>query len=295
MISIAHVTMRFGRSIAVDDATFDVPDGQSVALWGANGAGKTTLIRCALGLLRFQGHITIAGLDIRRKGKRARRLIGYVPQELAFYDDLAVGEAIAYFSRLKGIPVPHVRDVLAGVGLSDHHRKRVRELSGGMKQRLALAVALLGDPPVLVLDEVTASLDAWGREELVSLLATLRTSGRTMLFASHRIEEVTALASRVILLDKGRVEADIPAAELLTRLGHSAVLHLRIRDASRERAFELLRTRGFDPHMSGSRLTVPVPAEQKAAPFRVLAEERIHIDDFEVISSRNGRAKEATP
>lgn len=295
MISISHVTKRFGRATAVDDASFAVPDGQSVALWGANGAGKTTLIRCALGLLRFQGHITIAGLDARRQGKRARRLIGYVPQELAFYDDLAVGEAIAYFSRLKGLPAPRTRDVLASVGLYDHHRKRVRELSGGMKQRLALAVALLGDPPVLILDEVTASLDAWGREELVSLLASLRTSGRTMLFASHRVEEVTALATRVILLDKGRVQADIPAAHLLTRLGHSAVLHLRVRDASRERAFELLRTRGFEPTISGSRLSVPVPAEQKAAPFRVLAEERIHVDDFEIFSARNGHAKEATP
>lgn len=295
MITIDHVSKRFGRARAVDDVSFVVPAGDSVALWGVNGAGKTTLIRCALGLIRFRGRIDIAGLDVRRQGKPARRLIGYVPQELAFYDDLGVSDAIAFFSRLKGIPMPRTREVLAGVGLADHHRKRIRELSGGMKQRLALAVALLGDPPVLVLDEVTASLDAWGREELVTLLASLRASGRTMLFASHRVEEVTALASRVIMLEQGRLAADIPAGDLLSRLGHSALLHLCVRDQSREQAFQLLKNRGFDPRINGSRLTVPVPAEQKAAPFRVLAEERIQVDDFDIISTRNGAAKEATP
>lgn len=296
MIAIDHVTMRFGRATAVDDVSVAIPDGDSVALWGANGAGKTTLIRCVLGLLRFRGTIRVLGLDARRQGKRVRRLIGYVPQELAFYDDLGVGDAIAFFARLKGLHAVRgsgVRDVLNGVGLADHHRKRVRELSGGMKQRLALAVALLGDPPVLVLDEVTASLDAWGREELVSLLSSLRTSGRTMLFASHRVEEVTALANRVVLLDRGRVSADIPAGDLVRRLGHSAVLHIRVRDSAREQAFRLLKTRGFEPSLSGARLSVPVPAEQKAAPIRVLAEERIQVEDFEVFASRNGTGKEA--
>src|SRR5690606_12426351 len=103
--------------------------------------------------------------------KHARRLIGYVPQELGFYDDLGVAEAVGYFARLKGVRLDSPSEPLERVGLAGHERKRVRELSGGMKQRLALAIALLGDPPILVLDEVTASLDACGRQEFVGLLA----------------------------------------------------------------------------------------------------------------------------
>jgi len=210
MISIASVTKRFGRATAVDDVSIDIPEGDSVALWGANGAGKTTLIRCVLGLVRFKGSITVDGFDARRQGKWARMRIGYVPQELGFYDDLRVSEAVLFFARLKGLSVRSTGDVLERVGLTGHHRKRIRELSGGMKQRLALAIAMLGDPPVLVLDEVTASLDACGREEFVALLARLSGEGRTMLFASHRVDEVAMLARRVVTLDRGsmvRVDA----------------------------------------------------------------------------------------
>jgi len=163
-----------------------------------------------LGLFRYGGSISIGGLDVRRDGKRTRRLVGYVPQEIGFYDDLRVAEAVRFFARLKAVALPSVDEVLARVGLPGQERKRIRELSGGMKQRLALAVALLGDPPVLLLDEVTASLDAFGREEFVALLERLSGDGRTMLFASHRVDEVKALARRVITLEAGRIVDEQP-------------------------------------------------------------------------------------
>ncbi len=286
MIRIESLTKRFGRVTAVDGVTLTIHPGDSVALWGANGAGKTTIIRCVLGLLGYRGRITVGGHDARRAGKLARKLIGYVPQELGFYDDLGVAEAVAFFSRLKAVPVPRVGAVLESVGLGGHERKRVRELSGGMKQRLALAIALLGDPPVLVLDEVTASLDACGREEFVSLLARLRSSGRSMLFASHRAEEVTALARRVVLLERGRFTAEVAADSFLSALGHGAVVHLHLAPSVRRPAADLLRSHGFDARFNGVGLLVPVPASQKAAPIRVLAESRIFVDDFEVIAGR---------
>jgi len=283
MISIRAVTKRFGRATAVDGVSLEIPAGDSVALWGANGAGKTTLIRCVLGLLRFRGSIEVGGHDARRRGKRARMLIGYVPQELGFYDDLGVAEAVAFFSRLKGIRGRSSRQVLEGVGLVGHERKRIRELSGGMKQRLALAIAMIGDPPVLVLDEVTASLDACGREEFVSLLSRLSGSGRTMLFASHRIDEVSTLAKRVVVLEQGRVVKETTASDFAGSLGLGTILHLVLRRSQCAPAMELLKASGFSPRMNGVGLIVPVPSEQKAAPFRVLADARIHIDDFEVI------------
>ncbi len=294
MITIDHVTKRFGRNTAVDDVSLEIAEGDAVALWGTNGAGKTTLIRCVLGLVRFRGRISVGGFDVRSRGKRARKLIGYVPQELGFYDDLGVAEAVRFFARLKRIGHVDVPHTLAAVGLRGHESKRIRELSGGMKQRLALAVAMLGDPAILVLDEVTASLDACGREEFVALLARLASGGRSLLFASHRVEEVTTLAKRVVTLERGRATAEIPADAFVPHLGLHTTLHLHIQTAARGRALSLLRDGGFAPQLNGVGLYVPVPTAQKAAPFRILAEGRIAVDDFELLAG-DPRAANHTP
>lgn len=298
MIQIENLTKRYGKVKAADGVSIQIAPGDSVALWGANGAGKTTLIRCALGLLSYQGRISIGGFDARKDGKRARKLIGYVPQELGFYDDLGVAEAVRFFARLKAVPISDVDEVLGSVGLAGHGGKRVRELSGGMKQRLALAVALLGDPPVLVLDEVTASLDACGRDELVGLLSRLSGSGRSMLFASHRAEEVTTLAKRVIMLDKGRITGECTSGAFLDHLGLGTVMHLHMAEQVRNPAVALLRQHGFDARLNGIGLLVPVPSAQKAAPLRVLAEGRIYVEDFDVLAGSAPNAtesKEAKP
>jgi ABC-2 type transport system ATP-binding protein len=294
VIRIQGLTKKFGRAVAVDNVSIAIAPGESVALWGVNGAGKTTIIRCVLGLLSFSGKIEVGGLDARRSGKRARRLIGYVPQELGFNDDLRVAEALTFFARLKGVRIDSIDGALARVGLPGQELKRIRDLSGGMKQRLALAIALLGDPPVLVLDEVTASLDACGRDEFVALLARLAAQGKCMLFASHRAEEVTTLSQRVILLDKGRIVEEVPSDRLLERLGMGAVLHLHLKTEVRARAIQLLRTSGFDARMNGVGVLVPVPTPQKAAPFRILAEGRISVDDFEVLAAGHTPAEEAS-
>lgn len=284
MIHIENVVKRFGATTAVDAVSLDLGPGDSVALWGANGAGKTTLIRCVLGLLRYQGRITVGGHDVRRHGKRARLLVGYVPQEIGFYDDLGVAEAVRFFGRLKGLGSTDAHTTLAKVGLHGHEDKRIRELSGGMKQRLALAIALLGDPPVLVLDEVTASLDAVGRGEFLALLEQLSGMGRTLLFASHRVEEIATLAKRVAVLDQGRLVRVVNSAEFTTELARNAVLHLSIAAPVRTRVMETLRAEGLAAQLNGSGLLVPVLPEHKAVPFRVLADARIQVDDFELVS-----------
>jgi ABC-type multidrug transport system ATPase subunit len=290
MITISHVTKRFGRAVAVDDASLTLAPGESLALWGANGAGKTTLLRCVLGLLRFRGSITVGPHDVRREGKAARVLVGYVPQELGFYDDLGVGEAIGFFGALKGLRRAPADESLERVGLRGHDRKRIRELSGGMKQRLALAIALLGDPPVLVLDEVTASLDAVGREEFVGLLDRLGGAGRTMLFASHRIEEVATLARRVALLDRGRIARVEPCEDFVRSLARESVLHLKLPVAQHERALRSLREAGFLAERNGTGLLVPVTPDRKAAPLHALAGADVRVDDFEVVSIERAAA-----
>lgn len=286
MIRIQNLTKRFGRVLAVDGVSLDVPRGQSVALWGANGAGKSTILRCVLGLLRYSGRIDVGGHDSR--GKHARRLIGYVPQELGFNDDLRVGDAVALFARLKGVGIRNVDEVLERVGIAGQARKRMRELSGGMKQRLALALALLGDPPVLILDEVTASLDACGRDEFVSLLSSLSGAGHSLLFASHRLDEVTTLAGRVVVLDKGRIAEQVASTEFAAR--HSAtVLHMHISPSARAQATELLQAHGFAPSLNGVGLLVPVTAPHKDGPLRILANAGVSVEDFDLVSHGSPR------
>lgn len=284
MIIVERVTKQFGRAVAVRDASFEIPQGRALALWGANGAGKTTLIRCVLGLVRFNGRVSVAGFDVRRQGKAARRAIGYVPQELGFYDELSVREALAFFSRLKGLGRPDSRGALSHVGLDGQDSKRVRELSGGMKQRLALAIALLGDPPVLVLDEVTASLDAVGRDDFVGLLEQLSGSGRTLLFASHRVEEVASLSHRVAILNRGSIERIDACAQFVASQDRGTVLHLAIHEGVRGLALRTLVSAGFAAQLNGVGVLVPVAPEHKAAPLGVLADARITVDNFEIVT-----------
>lgn len=205
MIHTQSLSKRFGRFVALDDVSLDIAAGEVIALWGPNGAGKSTFIRCLLGLLPFTGRAEVAGLDVRRHGKAVRRLIGYVPQEPALFDDLRVDEAALFFGRLKRAEPREIAQMLRDVHLEPHLRKRVRELSGGLKQRLALGLARLCDPPVILLDEPTASLDAATREELLADVVALRERGKTVLLISHRPEEVQPLADRIVTLEAGRI------------------------------------------------------------------------------------------
>jgi ABC-type multidrug transport system ATPase subunit len=205
VISISHLTKKFGRYVALDDVSLEVQRGEVIALWGPNGAGKSTLVRCLLGLLPFSGRATIAGVDVTRQGKAARRLVGYVPQEPALFDDLRVDEAALFFGRLKRASTAEIRRMLDEVHLVPHAKKRVRELSGGLKQRLSLGLARLTDPPVILMDEPTANLDAAARAELLADVERLRDRGKTVLLISHRPEEVRQLADRIVTLEAGRI------------------------------------------------------------------------------------------
>ena len=192
-----------GRAV-LDGVSFAVDRGESVALVGPNGSGKTTILRCLLGLVPFTGTATIGGHDVVRAPLAARTLVGYVPQKVAFGDACA-GEAIGFVARLRGVERTRAVALLAEVGLAAHAGERVRTFSGGMQLRLALAVALVGDPPVLLLDEPSASLDEAGQRDFHLLVARLRRQGRTLLLASHRREEVESLTDRVLHVDGGRL------------------------------------------------------------------------------------------
>jgi len=221
VIEVQHLTKRYGRFVAVSDVCFRVPAGSAVALWGPNGAGKTTTLRCVLGLVSFEGRITVDGLDVRRQGREVRRRIGYVPQHLALYD-MTVSQILSFYCGLRKVPPERAHERLEWVGLGGIGSRPAGTLSAGMRQRLAVALALVADPPVLVLDEPTANLDARARRDLLDLLVALRRKGHTILFASHRPGEVLDLADQVIVMEDGKVKASGPP-QALARLDRSGV------------------------------------------------------------------------
>ncbi|HRP62011.1 MAG TPA: ABC transporter ATP-binding protein [Phycisphaerales bacterium] len=287
MITIKALTKKYGSFHAVDNLSCSVGNGEAVALWGSNGAGKTTVLRCVLGLLRYSGIIEIAGLDIRASEKATREKVGYVPQELAFHDDLRLLETMHFFSRLRRAASTRVATVLDEVGLSPtvHGRKRIRELSGGMKQRMALALALLSDPPLLILDELTSNLDTKAQCGFMELLRRQKLRGRTLFFTSHRLDEIEAVADRVIVLGAGRRQFECTPYELARRLGLQCTLHVFLPPEQLDDAVGELARCGFDATRNGVSLSVQVAANEKAVPIRVLSEASIRVRDFDFTSS----------
>lgn len=283
MIHVEQLTKRFGRLTAVDNLSFEILPGEAVALWGANGAGKTTVLRCLLHLIPFSGSVQIDGHDMRRAGKVARRKIGFVPQNLTFHDDLRVDETLLFYGRLKKIDLNHtapLEALLDRLQLQPHLHKAVGDLSGGLKQRLALALALLADPAILMLDEPTASLDVSAREAFLSLLLDLKQAGKTIVFTTHRLDEMSTLADRVLHLVDGRLQADSSPAELHLQMGWTAMLHLSMPAASIETALAVLGQHGLEGRQNGRGIYVSVPAGQKGLPLELLYQEGIPVTDF---------------
>ena len=283
MIKASKVTKKFGSVVAVDDFSFNLAKGESIALWGSNGAGKTTLIRSVLGIFPSVGTVSIHGVDVRGQGKKARSFVGYVPQELAFHDDAKLGSSIMFFANLRKVDRHGAAIALAKVGLQGHEKKRVRDLSGGMKQRLALAIALIADPPIIVLDEPTSNLDASGRGEVIDTLCRLRDDGKTLLFASHRPDEVLSLAGRVLVMEKGKLARDITPQELWPTESRIQTMRLYLSMGTEESAAAVLRDAGHAVNLNGNGLCVSVPRNRKAEPVSVLARAEIEVRDFEIL------------
>jgi nitrous oxidase accessory protein len=272
----------FGKTRVLERVNFQVRAGQILAVWGPNGAGKTTLIKALLGLIPFEGELVVANIFVKQNAKRVRRFIGYVPQEVMFYD-WTVQATMEFYARLKRADTTRVAILLEQLGLGAHARKNVTALSGGLKQRLALALALLADPPILLLDEPTANLDTQARAEYLKLVAALKQQGKTILFASHRLEEVEALADDVVWLGEQGAARSMSLEEWRAEIAPTVQLTLWFGNGQRERANEFLIRHGWDAHMNGrGTVVVRTRAEQKLRALQELQAQGFHVDDFDI-------------
>ena len=219
-IEFSHVTKRYPNGVtALDDISFSVGSGV-FGLLGHNGAGKTTLMKALVTVLPTSaGTIRVCGFDTRRQGPKVRERIGYLPQELAMYPSLSVFDFVNYMAELKGVhDKKAVGKVLEEVEMLEFSKRKIKQLSGGMKRRVGIAQALIGNPQVLVVDEPTAGLDPEERVRFRGLLSRYAREGRTVLLSTHIVEDVHQLCGELAVLRKGRLFYAGTSAALLERV-----------------------------------------------------------------------------
>ncbi len=251
MISVQNVSKRFDRVLALDGVSLTLNPGDRVAIVGTNGSGKTTLLRSLCGLLRVEGRIEVFGTDVARQPEVALRNLAYVPQ-IAPPLEAPVAELVRAFCALRGRTPEKVakRARRLGLDLSEVSAKRVRDLSGGMKQKLLAAMALTAEASVLVCDEPTANLDPRARAAFFEEV-NARPANSILVLCSHRVDEVRHLVDRVVELKDGRVARDAPLSELLSSLRAFRV-ELTFRQPLADAADrEALIERGFTEMMPG--------------------------------------------
>lgn len=217
VVAVEHFAKRFGSTVAVDGVTFDVQAGEVFGLLGPDGAGKTTLLRMLSGVLEPDGGVArVAGADIRRDPERAKASIGYMPQSFSLYGDLTVGENLRFVADVFGVPpqemAARTRRLLAFSRLEPFRDRLADQLSGGMRQKLALAATLMHEPAMLVLDEPTTGVDPVSRREFWQILYELNRQGKTVLVATPYMDEAER-CTRVALMHEGRIwSVSTPAA-----------------------------------------------------------------------------------
>ena len=231
MIEVAHLTKEFGDFTAVRDVSFTIAPGECVGFLGPNGAGKTTTMRVIAGIFPpTSGSVRVGGHDVQRDPNATRRLVGYFPENAPYYPEMSVEEYLAFVARAKRLPraarSAEVERVIRATTLGEMRRRLVGKLSKGFRQRVGLAQALLGDPQVLILDEPTSGLDPEQVAEIRELVKSLR-GQRTIIFSSHILSEVSQVAQRVVIINRGRVVAEDRPEGLARRIEGAVTVHLR--------------------------------------------------------------------
>lgn len=283
MLTVRNVSKTYGQSTVLSDVSFDLEPGSVLAVIGSNGAGKSTLIKSIVGLIRHEGEITIGGHSVTRDSKNARRLVGYVPQQSTLPPDLTVQEAAVFMAQLKRVDEDRARAAVESAGLEQYKDRKVSALSGGMNQRLALALALLANPPLLVLDEPAAGLDVSARLGLRKLIEEQREVGTSVLLSTHWIEDVPHVADNALILDAGKPVYFGPAARLATDRAAASRLYLRLNGKTPHALNLVTAASGAETvNQSGDWLVVTCPADSKARVVETLVAAGVPILDFRV-------------
>ena len=214
MLEVKNVTKRYGKNIACNDVSFSLEPGTLTVLLGPNGAGKSTIIKSIIGFLKYQGEITVNGIN--NKTVEARKVLGYIPEMPSLYPTLTVVEHMEFIARAYKLTdyKDRINLLLERFELDDKRKKFGDELSKGMQQKLNLCLGLLPDPDIILLDEPLLGLDPHAIKELKNYIEEMRKAGKTMLISTHIIDSVDMLWDRTIIMQNGQIKANVTRSEV---------------------------------------------------------------------------------
>ena len=270
VVQIEHLTKRYGNLTALDDVSFTIGCGEIVGLLGPNGAGKSTTMNILTGYLSAtSGRVLVSGADILLEPAAAKRCIGYLPEQPPVYPEMTVDEYLSFVYGLKGCTLPkeaHLADIKRAVRITEVGGRLIRNLSKGYRQRVGIAQALVGDPPLLIFDEPTVGLDPKQIIEVRNLLRTLARK-HTVILSTHILTEVQAVCERIIVVDRGRIVADERTEELSRALNENARYRYRILGPGRDIVSALRNRAGISrcellPEREGDAVTILVDFER---------------------------------
>jgi len=264
MIEVRELAKSFGDVQALAGVDFTVNEGEIFGFLGPNGAGKTTTISIIAGLLNADsGTVRIAGLDIRKEGRRVRGMLGVVPQDIALYEELTGRENLHFWGSLYGLSGKNLRAeaerVLELVGLTDRADDAVREYSGGMKRRLNLSAGLIHNPKVILLDEPTLGIDPQARLNILDIIRGGVSGGMTVIYTTHYLEEAEKLCDRIAIIDHGRILAQGTLGELVKLAGEGNTVTVT-GAFTREQVSPLLRGITVE-HLENNSLRMVIPGQ----------------------------------
>ncbi len=283
-IELINATKRFGETPALQDVSMAIAPGERVALVGHNGAGKTTLIKLALGILKpDQGTIRLDGADpAGSDGPEVRSGVGFLPESVVFQGALSGRDTLRFLARLKRVRHADIDSLLASVGLQQAADKRVETYSKGMRQRLGLAQAFLGQPKILILDEPTSGLDPILRRSFYQRIDDLAKAGTTILLSSHALTELAFRTDRIAILDHGRLTAFGSIRQLAVDAALPVRIRVRVPCGRAEVMGEELRKTARLSHVNDRQVELSCPTDDKMAVLRHIAELGPDVLDIEV-------------
>jgi ABC-2 type transport system ATP-binding protein len=267
-IEAKGLTRRFGQKVAVEDFTFEVNEGQVVGLLGPNGAGKTTTIRMLACLVApTEGDAKVAGYDVRQQPNKVRAAVGLLTENPGFYERLSAAENLEFYARAYGVGDPtkrnaRIRELMQLFDLWESRNEKVGVLSRGMKQKLAIVRAVSHDPPVVLLDEPTATLDPRSSRLIKDLITkTSREDGRAILLSTHRLEDAELLCGKVVVLNNGKKISEGTPSDLKSRSSHDTIVEMVLLSVNEGLVRRVEKMRGVahvQPDYANSKIVVTV-------------------------------------
>lgn len=249
MIEVKQLTKKYGTHIAVDNISFEVHEGEILGFLGPNGAGKSTTMNILTGYLSAtNGQVSINGHDILDEPNAAKANIGYLPEQPPLYPDMTVREYLNFMFDLKKCPLPrqrHIAEICKVLKIEDVYGRLIRNLSKGYKQRVGFAQALIGNPPVLILDEPTVGLDP---NQIVEIRTLIKMLGKhhTIILSSHILSEIEAVCDRIIIINNGKIVANDSTAELAANVSQDHRLFVSVAGPAKEISALISGIRGVD-------------------------------------------------